>query len=278
MYGLQRGQSRIDNIKLQKALRCKVAISRDSQTYYERMSARRKRTMDERIFDQSTVATASGDDEKTSVPFTLVNDLNGLCKKHVLPHKFCVEINTSMIRRVSIKSAASQLENAQLKNFSCKTDDNKEDCLELEINANDEDPHLIVGDDDITNELATPVSPPDRSVLTDTKTGSERGAPVLSKGAAATRQTSGDGVKLASVPPQPAPSFELSKGPDNQTLLRLLEAGEELQSMFRCARIQVCMVKSNRNQFSGSRVMRRSSAIRKRPLLRRRRLYSIENA
>lgn len=28
-------------------------------------------------------------------------------------------------------------------------------------------------------------------------------------------------------------------GPDNQTLLRLLEEGEELQSMFRCARIQV---------------------------------------
>lgn len=27
------------------------------------------------------------------------------------------------------------------------------------------------------------------------------------------------------------------KGPDNQTLLRLLEEGEELQSMFRCARI-----------------------------------------
>ncbi|VDK51750.1 unnamed protein product [Cylicostephanus goldi] len=29
------------------------------------------------------------------------------------------------------------------------------------------------------------------------------------------------------------------KGPDNQTLLRLLEQGEQLHSMFRCARIQV---------------------------------------
>lgn len=34
----------------------------------------------------------------------------------------------------------------------------------------------------------------------------------------------------------PAPSIP-SKGPDNQTLLRLLEEGEELHSMFRCARI-----------------------------------------
>ncbi len=32
--------------------------------------------------------------------------------------------------------------------------------------------------------------------------------------------------------------FQSSKGPDNQTLLRLLEEGEELQSMFRCARIE----------------------------------------
>lgn len=30
-----------------------------------------------------------------------------------------------------------------------------------------------------------------------------------------------------------------SRGPDNQTLLRLLEQGEQLHSMFRCARIQV---------------------------------------
>lgn len=29
------------------------------------------------------------------------------------------------------------------------------------------------------------------------------------------------------------------RGPDNQTLLRLLEEGEQLHSMFRCARIQV---------------------------------------
>lgn len=34
---------------------------------------------------------------------------------------------------------------------------------------------------------------------------------------------------------QPIPAS--IKGPDNQTLLRLLEEGEELQSMFRCARI-----------------------------------------
>lgn len=31
---------------------------------------------------------------------------------------------------------------------------------------------------------------------------------------------------------------KLSNGPDNQTLLRLLEQGEQLHSMFRCARIQ----------------------------------------
>lgn len=38
----------------------------------------------------------------------------------------------------------------------------------------------------------------------------------------------------AKITPQP----NIPKGPDNQTLLRLLEEGEELHSMFRCARIQ----------------------------------------
>lgn len=44
------------------------------------------------------------------------------------------------------------------------------------------------------------------------------------------------GKKTNSSMPNPSlmPSI---KGPDNQTLLRLLEEGEELQSMFRCARI-----------------------------------------
>lgn len=39
------------------------------------------------------------------------------------------------------------------------------------------------------------------------------------------------------------------RGPDNQTLLRLLEEGEQLHSMFRCARIQVKQnMRNNQNR------------------------------
>ncbi|CAD6191346.1 unnamed protein product [Caenorhabditis auriculariae] len=147
-----------------KAQRAKVAISHDSQRYYEACLARRKPTLDQRIIDTS-FSTSTPSEEKP--PFTF-QDL--------------AQINSSLIRRLSIS----------------------------QIQREDSEPE---GE-------AKEISVDEPSVDEETQ------------------EDQNSGERLKEDEGKKEEKEEKKRGPDNQTLLRLLEQGEQLHSMFRCARIQ----------------------------------------
>ncbi|KIH63773.1 Beige/BEACH domain protein [Ancylostoma duodenale] len=156
-----------------KSMRAKVAISRDSELYFNACRRRRGRIMDTRIIDYS-VAISTPSEEKPAFTFC---DL--------------AQINTSLIRRLSTRPALEALPSASENDDNGKENENgeengaKEPSVELEEDQQDE-----------SSASDKPMS------------------------------ESREEVK------------EEEKKDNNQTLLRLLEQGEQLHSMFRCARIQ----------------------------------------
>ncbi|VDM14916.1 unnamed protein product [Wuchereria bancrofti] len=111
------------------------------------------------------------------------------------------EISTSMIRRISIKHDLSK-------------DSDETECVVNEKDVNEADEGNVeengVDEEDSSIER--------QHVRNEQKNGIQ--------------ENEGISIKLKDG------SMERKRGPDNQTLLRLLEQGEQLHSMFRCARVQ----------------------------------------
>lgn len=168
-----------------KSMRAKVAISRDSELYYNACRRRRGRIMNSRIIDYSvTISTPS----EENPAFT-----------------FCdlAQLNSSLIRRLSLRPNADA-------NVAQNVDDNGKDSENGEENE-EKEPSVEMEDDQQDESSASDkqMSESREDIKEEDKKRSEKGD-----------------------------SSRKKRGPDNQTLLRLLEQGEQLHSMFRCARIQ----------------------------------------
>uniref|UniRef100_A0A914V9C1 WD repeat and FYVE domain-containing protein 3 n=1 Tax=Plectus sambesii TaxID=2011161 RepID=A0A914V9C1_9BILA len=183
----------------EKSMRAKVAISRDSRIFYEKMKERRPRTIDPRIFDQSTM-------------------INTPSEEKVFLFRDMQEINASMIRRASLKPPVK-------KDSPVEEDEDVED-EERMVDIDGTSIERSGSEKSRRSAASTGVQSPS-AVSPPPVTNAEEQAEAEDKFEVA-------GKEVAKLPPQ-AP---IPKGPDNQTLLRLLEEGEELHSMFRCARIQ----------------------------------------
>ncbi|ETN78724.1 hypothetical protein NECAME_10189 [Necator americanus] len=166
-----------------KSMRAKVAISRDSELYFNACRRRRGRIIDTRIIDYS-VAISTPSEEKPAFTFC---DL--------------AQINTSLIRRLSTRPLL-EAPNA----MSCENDGNSKENDNGDENGA-KDPSVELEDDQQDESSASdkPMSESREEVKEEEKKDNE---------------------------------MKKKRGPDNQTLLRLLEQGEQLHSMFRCARIQ----------------------------------------
>ncbi|PAV81676.1 hypothetical protein WR25_17284 isoform D [Diploscapter pachys] len=167
-----------------KAMRAKVAISHDSKLYYQASLQRRARILDTRIIDTDmAICTPNDDKPSAAVSFT---DLS--------------QLNTSLIRRLSIRSSTTQ---SQDKDLVSRENSEVDDKDALEENEEKE----LQGEEEPSEESST-------TNTTENNTNNKK-----------------DENNDRREEPRKA-------GPDNQTLLRLLEQGEQLHSMFRCARIQ----------------------------------------
>ncbi|KAL3982042.1 Beige/BEACH domain family protein [Acanthocheilonema viteae] len=165
-----------------KAMRAKVAVSKDSKLYYAAIRRRRGKIPEPRIIDLSAMVYTPSE-ECSDLLFT---DMQ--------------EISTSMIRRVSIKHALSK-------------DSDETECVVNEKDVNEADEENVE-----ENGVDEEHSIERRQAANEQKNG--------------TRENEGMTIKAKDG------SIERKRGPDNQTLLRLLEQGEQLHSMFRCARVQ----------------------------------------
>uniref|UniRef100_A0AC35ES16 BEACH-type PH domain-containing protein n=1 Tax=Panagrolaimus sp. PS1159 TaxID=55785 RepID=A0AC35ES16_9BILA len=173
-----------------KAMRAKVAISKDSKTYYERMKKRRFRTMDERIVDTSTVITSSANDDSLQQMFEPT-----------------AELNLSMIKRM-VKKNVDQVK-AVDSSRPRETEDDESAAVDIDEIGDNKSETSSKSE----NTETQPASPSPSIQLSAPQTPAPQASPKV-------------GATVS------------GNGPDNQTLLRLLEHGEQLHSMFRCARIQ----------------------------------------
>ncbi|CAJ0936217.1 unnamed protein product, partial [Mesorhabditis belari] len=162
-----------------KALRAKVAISKDATLYYEAMKSRRGRLMDARIIDDSLSSITPSQE---TLPFPDgIQDLD--------------QLNSSLIRRLS--SRPPHLNDTEAKSESNgEKEETEADAEEKEIN-----------DEELPEDPAQSTSSVNAEKKAETRKEQEE-------------------------------ERNQRRGPDNQTLLRLLEQGENLHSMFRCARVQ----------------------------------------
>uniref|UniRef100_A0A915IK38 WD repeat and FYVE domain-containing protein 3 n=1 Tax=Romanomermis culicivorax TaxID=13658 RepID=A0A915IK38_ROMCU len=202
-----------------KNLRCKVAISHDSKEFYERMKSTCERSMDQRIIDTSSLATNTFED------------------RPIVPLRDVLEINTTMIRKASRQFASSDGKSRSL------GDDDLDDqsmSIDEEAATNPQrasentytEKRLESGHTELTGLCLNSDGITYNAKPRGRNTGSSFfiNATVDRNNAQSsmiTQQSQGETGGAAST----------LRGPDNQTLLRLLEEGEELQSMFRCARI-----------------------------------------
>ncbi|KJH49519.1 Beige/BEACH domain protein [Dictyocaulus viviparus] len=200
-----------------KSMRAKVAISRDSELYFNACRRRRGRVMNARIIDYSvTVSTPS--EEKPAFTFC---DL--------------AQLNSSLIRRLSLRPCIDVSEHQ-------KVDDSEKDNENGEENGS-KVKYLFF----CTNLLKYLIAffcyifaiynsinflkEPSVELEDDQQDESSASEKPMSE--------SREGVKEEDKKEDEKDSDNRKKrGPDNQTLLRLLEQGEQLHSMFRCARIQ----------------------------------------
>ncbi|CAJ0587641.1 unnamed protein product, partial [Mesorhabditis spiculigera] len=166
-----------------KALRAKVAISRDSKEYYEAVKARRGRLFDTKIIDDSTAPVTPSNDK----PFAdSIQDLD--------------QINSSLLRRISARPPAKISEKS-------------------ELNSRDSESAEKEGDAAEESEMAEEGSPEDPTQSTSSSGSQEK------KAEPSKQQDTGAATSK-------------EERPNYQNLIRLLEEGETLHSMFRCARIQ----------------------------------------
>ncbi|OZC09884.1 hypothetical protein X798_02990 [Onchocerca flexuosa] len=165
-----------------KAMRAKVAVSKDSKLYYAAIKRRRGKIPEPRIIDLSAAVYTSSEERSD----LLFSDMQ--------------EISTSMIRRVSIKHVLNK-------------DNDETECVVNEKGVNEADEENVE-ENGVDEEHNTERQQP----RNEEKNGIQENEGMIIK--------TKDGT------------IERKRGPDNQTLLRLLEQGEQLHSMFRCARVQ----------------------------------------
>uniref|UniRef100_A0A0N5AD46 BEACH-type PH domain-containing protein n=1 Tax=Syphacia muris TaxID=451379 RepID=A0A0N5AD46_9BILA len=161
-----------------KSLRAKVAISRDSKLYYETLKKRR-RTIDSRILDNSMMVNSPSEEQAEN----FFADMQ--------------ELNTSIIRRVSIKNEEAKKVDEDVSNDKGEADADEDGYDENAASHDSEKESEFEGKEHDENKSDDLENRRENSV-----------------------------------------KQQRARGPDNQTLLRLLEQGESLHSMFRCARIQ----------------------------------------
>ena len=228
----------------QKAARSKTAISFDSRRYYERVSTRRPRTLDERLIDRAeviapptyTVTEADSDkmEEGNELPFAHITDMTGREKNSckIKTSFLSSELSTSMMRRVSTQ------QHRRHKGSESQADEEEE---EFEVLEEDES-GANVDEEQASSPLAEMPSGPDLS------------SPTVEEPPEMPTEEQDKQEKIK----EKNKEKPMASGdrPDNQTLLRLLEEGEELQSMFRCARIQV---KRFLNGFTAKKIFFRAS-------------------
>ena len=152
-----------------RAMRAKVAISHDSKLYYQASLQRRARILDTRIID-TDMAICTPNDDKPSAAVSLT-DLS--------------QLNTSLIRRLSIRSSTTQ---SQDKDLISRENSEVDDKDALEENEEKE----LQGEEEPSEESST-------TNTTENNTNSKK-----------------DENNDRREEPRKA-------GPDNQTLLRLLE-------------------------------------------------------
>ncbi|ULT96044.1 hypothetical protein L3Y34_004591 [Caenorhabditis briggsae] len=180
-----------------KAQRAKVAISLDSKLYYEACLIHRRRTLDTRIIDSSSVSILSPDDGSGSSSNLLGYSFTDLS-----------QINSSLIRRLSTTAPTTSSQNTTGTSIEL----NEEECETLERKD----------DDDSTSSISEKL-PSEANGVSPQQSNQSSASASNNSGTAHKKEERKE---------------EKKAGPDNQTLLRLLEQGEQLHSMFRCARIQ----------------------------------------
>uniref|UniRef100_A0A914ZRD5 WD repeat and FYVE domain-containing protein 3 n=1 Tax=Parascaris univalens TaxID=6257 RepID=A0A914ZRD5_PARUN len=188
-----------------KALRAKVAISKDSKLYYEAMKRRRSKTIDSRIVDLSAMVNTPCE-ERGELLFA---DMH--------------EVSLSMIQRVSVRHSDVAL--VSRSEESVERDD--ADTNDVEISA--------VGDalNNEKSEADLDEEPEEEGIVDDPQLND-----VSNDSDAQKNEEMKDAVPKPVQSGSRDPVTGKKRGPDNQTLLRLLEQGEQLHSMFRCARVQ----------------------------------------
>ncbi|KAI6229287.1 Beige/BEACH domain-containing protein [Aphelenchoides besseyi] len=201
-----------------KPMRAKVAISRDSRSYYEKMRLRRYHTMDERIVDMTTAAPVS----------TLTTSNQQVMDEQLFDPT--AELNLSMIKRMVQKNLVirdQERENSQSVEEPLDAEDEE---AETKITEN-------VNDEAVVEEIGSPHSFGEEHETEKEVEASQPEAPQQST----TNNEKSNGRITTKIDEnvKRSPSKTLvGNEPDNQTLLRLLEDGEHLHSMFRCARVQ----------------------------------------
>ncbi|KHN83531.1 WD repeat and FYVE domain-containing protein 3 [Toxocara canis] len=188
-----------------RALRAKVAISRDSKLYYEAMKRRRSKTIDSRIVDLSAMVNTPSE-ERGELLFA---DMQ--------------EVSMSMIQRVSVRHSSIGLMAGN--GESAAQEDAAMSYAETSLNGSTTNNDKSEADLDEEPEEEGPI---DETQLSD-----ETNTDSVPKG-----EDSKETKQKTAATEAHQPTVNRKRGPDNQTLLRLLEQGEQLHSMFRCARVQ----------------------------------------
>ncbi|GMT24191.1 hypothetical protein PFISCL1PPCAC_15488, partial [Pristionchus fissidentatus] len=152
-----------------KALRAKVAISKDSKAYYDAHRRRRPKTIDEDIIENnSRVESCDSDKEEMTMDLEM--------------------FKSSMMKRVAVNDREEMQGKEDGGNKDEREEEDAEEDMEIREDKKEDENNKRDGEEKEMNEMM------------------ER--------------------------------KKEKRGPDNQTLLRLLEQGEQIHSMFRCARVQ----------------------------------------
>lgn len=191
------------------------------------MRRRRFKTMDDRIVDTSTVVARDDPQQAPIFDASTGEQINSFAKLLTVTFRtqyylrLHSELNLSMIKRMVNKNVESKKEQAAQE----PSDENEEADSEEMVGSLD---NGADGGDTRTSPDATSEGSPQPKSPGITHLTVLSAEPPISDGEASNEH------KLV---PQSL-SLKKTSGPDNQTLLRLLEQGEQLHSMFRCARIQ----------------------------------------
>ncbi|KAL3100626.1 hypothetical protein niasHT_020905 [Heterodera trifolii] len=215
-----------------KPLRAKVAISRDAKAYWERMSKTRAETMDERIVDFKAGLMPS--------PGGAITDqsVEGMGSDQQ-PIESVEKLNMSTIKRMVEKNLEINGEKYSEKNIASGEEDGKRKRESEENECDEEIEEEMEEEDERVEENGTQKLGKEADSAEKVEEAEENG-----------KQQQKDMDEQKKEQQQQKNKRHKRKdnwttdeatngqGPDNQTLLRLLEQGEKLHSMFRCARVQ----------------------------------------